>query len=277
QDAVYRGDQFDEFVDRPVALLRAQLGVVPQPFQLVEDGVLAFFPPVIKKHVLEQVGELGIGIDALSIMELCEQLDIKRQGQNRPCALAEHGARDAIGVDVEAIAVGQNLTNHCVDPAEQRLMLQLFIAETNQSLECNLVAEPMIVAQFQDFGVDEALNEPKDVGIGTALDLTHEPLFIGGTSSESFCQGQTIPQKLVGCIKAASPDHVFLYIPSHALGCLNAASIAVGVRDFFDRIHFQSPVSGSGDAIDRSANLAISKSAGCRESMTSPPEDMTET
>jgi hypothetical protein len=135
----------------------------------------------------------------------------------------------------------------------------------------------MIVAQFQDFGIDEALNEAKDVGIGTALDLTHEPLFIGGQSRECISQGQPIRQKLVGCIKAASPDYVFLYIPSHALGCLNAASIAVGVRDSFDRIHFQSPVSGSTDAMDRSADAAINKSAGCRESMTSPPEDMTET
>src|SRR5215471_5512179 len=80
QDAVHRGDQLDELVDCPITLLRTQLGVVAQPFQLVEDGVLAFFPPVIEEHVFEQLGQLGIGIDALSIMKRYEQLDIERYG-----------------------------------------------------------------------------------------------------------------------------------------------------------------------------------------------------
>ena len=42
QDTVQRGDQLDQLIDGPVALLRTQLGVVAQPLQLVEDGVLAF-------------------------------------------------------------------------------------------------------------------------------------------------------------------------------------------------------------------------------------------
>jgi hypothetical protein len=110
-------------------------------------------------------------------VELRKELDVERQGQHRPRALAEHGVSDAIGVDVEAIAVGQHLANQRVDPAEQRLMFQLFIAEPDQRLERNLVPEPVIVAQFQDLGIDEALNEPEDVGIGTALDLADESPF----------------------------------------------------------------------------------------------------
>jgi hypothetical protein len=93
-----------------------------------------------------------------------------------------------VGIDVEAIAVGQHLTDHRIDPAEQRLMLQLFIAEPDQRLERNLIAEPVIVAQFQNFGVDEALDQSKNVGIGTALDLAHEPLFIGGQRRERVNQ-----------------------------------------------------------------------------------------
>ena len=92
---------------------------------------------------------------------------------------------DAIGVDVEAIAVRQNLADNRVDAAKQRLMLQLLIAESDQRLECNLVAEPVIVAQLQDLGVDEAFNQSKDVGISTTLDLTHEPLFVGRQGGES--------------------------------------------------------------------------------------------
>jgi hypothetical protein len=41
-----------------------------------------------------------------------------------------------------------------------------------------LVAEPVIVAEFQDLRVDEALNQPKDIGVGAPLDLAHEPLLI---------------------------------------------------------------------------------------------------
>jgi hypothetical protein len=50
-------------------------------------------------------------------------------------------------------------------------VLQLFVAEPNQRLERNLVAEPVIVAQFEDLGIDEALDQPKDIGVGAALDL----------------------------------------------------------------------------------------------------------
>jgi hypothetical protein len=39
--------------------------------------------------------------------------------------------------------------------------------------------EPMIVTQFEHFGVNESLDQPEDVGVGAALDLAHEPLFTG--------------------------------------------------------------------------------------------------
>ena len=79
QDAIHRGDQFDEVIDAPVALLRAQPGIVTYPLEFVDDRVLAFFFPVVEEHVLEQLGEIGVGIDALAIVELAEQLDIECQ------------------------------------------------------------------------------------------------------------------------------------------------------------------------------------------------------
>src|SRR5437868_1023931 len=106
QDAVDSGRQFDELVDRPVAFLRCQPGVVAHPLEFVEDRVLQFVLPVIEEHVLEQFGELGVGINAPAIVELSEQLDIQRQCQHRPCTLAEYSAGDGIGVDVESVAVG---------------------------------------------------------------------------------------------------------------------------------------------------------------------------
>ena len=149
------------------------------PFELVEDRVLAFLLPVIKEHILEELGELGVGIDALAIVELSEQLDIQGQRQDRPAALAEHRVGDGIGVEVEAVAAGQNLADHRLDAAEQRLVLQLLVAEPNQRLERHLIAKPVIPAQLQDLGIDEALDQPKDIGVGAALDLADEPLFIG--------------------------------------------------------------------------------------------------
>jgi len=56
-------------------------------------------------------------------VELSEQLDIQRQCQHRPCTLAEHSLSDGVGIDIEAITVGQNVADHRVDAAEQRLVL----------------------------------------------------------------------------------------------------------------------------------------------------------
>ena len=143
--------------------------------------MLAFFLPVEEEHVLEQLRELGVGRDALAVVELREQLDVQRQGQHGPCALAEHRVGDVVGVDVEAIAGRQHVADHRVDAAEERLVLQLLVAEPHQRLERHLVAEPVIVAQFQDLGVDEALHQSEDVRVGAALDLADEPPFTRAT------------------------------------------------------------------------------------------------
>ena len=60
---------------------------------------------------------------------------ISSVSQHRPRVLREHGMGDAVGVDVEAIAGGQNVADHRVDAAEQRLMLELLVAESNQRPE----------------------------------------------------------------------------------------------------------------------------------------------
>ena len=88
---------------------------------------------------------------------------------------------DVVGVDVEAIAGGQDVADHRVDAAEQLLVLQLLVAEADQRLERDLVAEPVVAAQLEHLGVDEALDQAEDVGVGAALDLAHEPLLGGST------------------------------------------------------------------------------------------------
>ena len=117
-------------------------------------------------------------------------------------------------------------------------MLQLLVAEPNQCLERNLVAEPVIVAQFQDLGIDEALDQPEDIGVGAALDLAHKPLFVGRQGGERVGQRKPVRKELVRGIEAAPPDDIIVYVPAHPLGGLNATRIPVAVTDFGDRIHF---------------------------------------
>jgi hypothetical protein len=150
---------FDEVVDGTVAFVCGQSFVVAHQLELIEDGVLTFPLPVIEEDVLEQLGELGVGLDTLAIVELGEQLDVQCQRQHRPGALAEHRVGDAVGVDVETVTCGQNVADHGVDATEQRLVLKFLVTETHQRFERNLIAEPVIVAQIQELCVDEALDE----------------------------------------------------------------------------------------------------------------------
>jgi hypothetical protein len=116
---------------------------VPKELELVEERMLAFLLPVIQEYILEQLGELGVGVDALAIVSLSEELNIQCQRQHRPSAFAEHCAGDRVGVEIEAVAAGQNLADHRIDAAEQRLMFQLLVAEPDQRLDHNLVAKRM--------------------------------------------------------------------------------------------------------------------------------------
>src|SRR4029077_9671046 len=122
------------------------------------------------------------------------------------------------------------------------LMFQLLVAKAYQRLERNLVAEPVILAQFQDFGIDEALDQPKDIGVGAALDLTDVPLFIGRQGRERIRQRKPVWKKLLGGIEAASPDHVLVDVPTNPLGRMNAACVPfAAVRDIADNVHFNLP------------------------------------
>ena len=81
----------------------------------------------------------------------------------------------------------------------------------------------MILAQLQNLGIDKALDETKDIGVGAALDLADVPLFIGRQGRERIRQRKPVWKKLVGGIEAAPPDHILVDVPTHPLGRLNAA------------------------------------------------------
>src|SRR5437868_13599019 len=118
-------------------------------------------------------------------------------------------------------------------------MLQHFVAEPYYRLERNLVAEPVIFAQFQHLGIDEALDQTKDIGVGAALYLADESLFIGRQGRERIRQRKSIWKKLVGGIEFAPPDHILVDVPTDPLGRLNAARIPIAaVTDIADKVHF---------------------------------------
>jgi hypothetical protein len=104
-------------------------------------------------------------------------------------------------------------------------MLQFFVAEPDQRLQRDLIAEPVLVAQFKDLGIDEALDQSKHIGIGPALNLTDEALFIGGQRGECVGHRQRVGEKFVGGIETAPPDHVLVDVPADSLGRLNAACV----------------------------------------------------
>ena len=213
--------------------------------------MLAFLLPVEEEHVLEQRRQLAVGIDALAIMQLGEQLDMKRQRQHRPRALAQHRSGDGVGIGVEAIAGGQDLADHRLDPAEQRLVLQLLVAEADQRLERDLVADPVVAAHLQHLRVDEALGQAEHIGVGTALDLAHRALLVGRQGGELGGEGKSVRQELVRGIEAAAPDDVLVDVPAHPLGHVDAARVAVGIVQSGDRVHLPSPVPKEpADALD---------------------------
>ena len=57
-------------------------------------------------------------------------------------------------------------------------MLQFLVAEPDQRLERELVAEPIVAADFQDLGGDEPLDQPEHLGVSAPLDLADEALLI---------------------------------------------------------------------------------------------------
>ena len=152
---------------------------------------------------------------------------------------AEHHAGDVVGIDVEAITVRQNLADHRLDAAKQLLVLQFLVAEPHQRLERDLVAEPMFVAELEDLGVDEALDQAKHVGVGAALDLADKALLFGGQGREGVGHRKPVRQELVGRVETAPPDHVLVDVPADPLGRLNAACVAfAAARDCADYVHF---------------------------------------
>src|SRR5512138_2081566 len=109
-------------------------------------------------------------------------------------------------------------------------MLQLLIAKAHERLECDLIAEPMIATDFQDFGVDEALHEAEDVGITATLHLAHEAPLLGRQKWQLIHEREAVGKKLLRWLELASADDVSFDVPADSIGCFDAARVALRIE-----------------------------------------------
>ena len=157
-------------------------------------------------------------------------------------------------------------------------MLQFLIAEPNQRFERDLVAEPVIMAQFQHLGIDEALDQPKDIGVRSPLDLADESLFAGRQGREGGSQRKPIRKELVGSIEAA--PRITSSSTCHRtrldVSTQRAYRSAVEILSIAFIVHFlcrsHAPAAGRSGRPMPSCRLDA-----IEEAMTGAPGDMTET
>ena len=106
-------------------------------------------------------------------------------------------------------------------------MLELLVGEAHQRLERGLVAEPVLAADLQHLGRDEALDQAEHVGVGAALDLAQQTLLVAAEKLERAHVRQAVGQEFMREIELAPANHVALDVQAHALGDLDAAGVAL--------------------------------------------------
>src|SRR5690606_2581190 len=117
----------------------------------------------------------------------------------------------------EAVAGRHDLAEHLVDPSKQLLVLELLVGEADQRLESDLIAEPVLAADLQHLGGDEALDQAEDVGVGPALDLAQQPALRGIEELEGVGLRQPVGEKFLVELEAATAKHVAIDVPANPL------------------------------------------------------------
>ena len=124
-------------------------------------------------------------------------------------------------------------------------MLQLFVGEANQRLECVLVAQPVVAAHLEDLGAYEALDQTEDVGIRASLDLRQQATLVGAEKRQPVNERQSVGQEFLGEVEFAAANHVAIDVPVDALGYLDALGVTrgidVGLQDGLRNKHGCSP------------------------------------
>src|SRR6185503_3557451 len=246
QQMIQAAHERDQIVDRRIARLGIQRAILAAPFDLVHHRVLAFLEPVEAEDVAIQVGELFVALDAFAVMNLREQFHVAGHRQHGPGGLAEHRARDFVGVSDQHVTA-RHLDAECrLDAAEQLLMLDLLFAETHQAFERDLVAQAVADRDLQRLGADEALQQPEDAGITAPLHITHHALLLRDQEQQINDLDEPVRQELAAEVEAAAPKHIGVDVPADALRRLDAAGVAGAVAVLLE----QALGGGRNDEID---------------------------
>ena len=75
--------------------------------------------------------------------------------------LPEHEPGDVVRLCHHCVTGPHAARRQRLDAPEQLLVLELFVAEANERLERDLIAEPVITAHLEQLRVDEPLDEPE--------------------------------------------------------------------------------------------------------------------
>ena len=110
-------------------------------------------------------------------------------------------------------------------------MLEFLVGEAHQRLERDLVAQPVVAADLQHLGADEALDQPEHVGVGAALHLREQALLVGREERQLRDLRQAVGQELLAEVEAAAADHVAVDVPADALGHFDALGVAGTIRN----------------------------------------------
>ena len=180
-----------------------------------------------QEHVLPQLGQVRVRLDARPVVRLREQLDVERQPEHGPGRFAEHRAGDVVRLRLEAVARGHVGCGHLLEAAEQLLVLELFVGQTHQRFEGDLVAEPVALADLERLRADVALHQPEDVGVGAALDLRHEAHLAGLQKSQLLDLRHAVGHELLVEVEAAAANHVAVDVPADSLRRFDALRIAL--------------------------------------------------
>ncbi|MNC84480.1 hypothetical protein D3C83_00360 [compost metagenome] len=189
------------------------------------------------EDVLPERREGGLRLDRLPVVREHEELDVADEREHRPGRLAEHGARDVVGLGQERVALGHALGGEALHAAEHLLVLELLVGEAHQRLEGDLVAEPVVAAHLQDLGRDEALDQAEHVGVGAALDLGEQAPLVRTEKIDLVHLRDAVRQELPREIELAAADDVAVDVPADALRDFDALGIAPGIGLLLRDLH----------------------------------------
>src|SRR3954468_2296734 len=104
QDAIDSNDKLDKLVNCVIASFHAHFSIATEQLQLIKNGVLGFFFPVVEEYVFKERRKTLVRLDALTVMQLREEFDVQGQDQDGPGGFPEHHFGYLVWVKTEPIA-----------------------------------------------------------------------------------------------------------------------------------------------------------------------------